>query len=98
MHIFHEIDKKGYMLGCLSKPLHFIFGLETYFYFLMICSMYISNVILYLFFFKFIDTIFFYSTLKSNFVGFHQSQLQAISPKKGSHFEKKIKKLKKIMS
>jgi hypothetical protein len=40
-------------------------------------------------FFKFIDTIFFYSTLKSNFVGFHQSQLQAILPKKGSHFEKK---------
>jgi hypothetical protein len=37
----------------------------------------------------FIDTIFFYSTLKSNFVGFHQCQLQAILPKKGSHFEKK---------
>jgi hypothetical protein len=48
----------------------------------------ISNVI-YLFKKKFIDTIFFYSTLKSNFVGFHQIQLQAILPKKGSHFEKK---------
>jgi hypothetical protein len=45
------------------------------------------------FFFKFIDTIFFYSTLKSNFVGFHQIQLQAILPKKGSHFGKKLKKL-----
>jgi hypothetical protein len=32
--------------------------------------------------------------LKSNFVGFHQSQLQAILPKKGSHFEKK--KMKKL--
>jgi len=52
----------------------------------------ISKVI-YLFKKKFIDTIFFYSTLKSNFVGFHQSQLQAILPKKGSHFEKKMKKL-----
>ena len=41
----------------------------------------------------FIDTIFFYSTLKSFFFGFHQSQLQAILPKKGSHFEKKMKKL-----
>ena len=51
----------------------------------------ISNVIT--FFLKFIDTIFSYSTLKSNFVGFHQSQLQAILPKKGSHFEKKMKKL-----
>ena len=52
----------------------------------------ISNVI---FLFKtiFIDTIFFYSTLKSNFVGFHQSQLQAILPKKGSHFEKKNEKI-----
>jgi hypothetical protein len=37
---------------------------------------------------------FFYSTLKSNFVGFHQSQLQAMLPKKGSHFEKKIKIIK----
>jgi hypothetical protein len=55
----------------------------------------ISNVI---FLFKtiFIDTIFFYSTLKSNFVGFHQSQLQAILPKKGSHFEKKNEKIIKI--
>ena len=52
----------------------------------------ISNVIT-LFFFKFIDTILFYSTLKSNFVGFHRSQLQAILPKKGSHFEKKIEKI-----
>jgi hypothetical protein len=52
----------------------------------------ISNVI-YLFKKKFIDTIFFYSTLKSIFWGFHQSQLQAILPKKGSHFEKKMKKL-----
>ena len=41
---------------------------------------------------KIIDTIFFYSTLKSNFVGFHQCQLQAILPKKGSHFEKKDEK------
>jgi hypothetical protein len=48
-----------------------------------------SNVI-YLFKKKFIDTIFFYSTLKSNFVGFHQCQLQAILPKKkGSHLKKK---------
>jgi hypothetical protein len=46
--IFHEIDKKGYMSGCLSKPLTF-FCLETYLCFLMICSMDISNVI-YLFF------------------------------------------------
>ena len=61
----------------------------------MICSMDISNVI-YLFFFKFIDTIFFYSTLKSIFWGFHQSQLQAILPKKGSHFEKKNEKIIKI--
>ena len=55
----------------------------------------ISNVI---FLFKkiFIDTFFFYSTLKSNFVGFHQSQLQAIMPKKGSHFEKKNEKIIKI--
>jgi hypothetical protein len=55
----------------------------------------ISNVI---FLFKtiFIDTIFFYSTLKSNFVGFHQSQLHAILPKKGSHFEKKNEKIIKI--
>ena len=52
----------------------------------------ISNVI-YLLFFKFIDTILFYSTLKSNFIGFHQSQLQAILPKKGSHFEKKNEKM-----
>jgi hypothetical protein len=48
----------------------------------------ISNVI-YLFKKQFIDPFFFYSTVKSNFVGFHQSQLQAILPKKGSHFEKK---------
>ena len=41
--IFHEIDKKGYMSGCLSKPLTFFF-LGTYLYFLMICSMDISNV------------------------------------------------------
>ena len=47
-------------------------------------------------FFKFVDTIFFYSTLKSNFVGFHQSQLVAILPKKGIHFEKKNKKIIKI--
>ena len=92
MHIFQEIDKKGYMSGCLSKPLTFFFCLETYLYFLMICSMNTSNVI-YLFKKKFIDTIFFYSTLKSNFVEFHQCQLQAILPKKGSHFEKKGKKL-----
>ena len=52
----------------------------------------ISNVI-YLLFFKFIDTILFYSTLESNFIGFHQSQLQAILPKKGSHFEKKNEKI-----
>ena len=58
----------------------------------MICSMDISNVI-YLLFLKFIDTILFYSTLKSNFIGFHQSQLQAILPKKGSHFEKKNEKI-----
>jgi hypothetical protein len=55
----------------------------------------ISNVI-YLFKKKFIDTIFFYSTLKSIFLGFHQSQLQAILPKKGSHFEKKNEKIIKI--
>ena len=36
---------------------------------------------------------FFYSTLKSFFWGFHQSQLQAILPKKGSHFEKKNEKI-----
>ena len=42
------------------------------------------------FFFKFIDT------LKSNCVGFHQSQLQAILPKKGSHFDKKNEKIIKI--
>jgi hypothetical protein len=36
-----------------------------------------------------------FSTLESNFIGFHQSQLQAILPKKGSHFEKK--KMKKFM-
>ena len=54
-----------------------------------------SNVI-YLFKKKFIDTIFFYSTLKSNFVGFHQSQLQAILLKKGSHFENKNEKIIKI--
>jgi hypothetical protein len=65
-----------------------LFCLETYLYFLMIYSMDISNVI-YLFKKKFIDTIFFHSTLKSNFVGFHQSQLQAMLPKKGSHLKKK---------
>jgi HJR/Mrr/RecB family endonuclease len=54
-----------------------------------------SNVI-YLFLKIFIDTIFFYSTLKSNFVGFIQCQLQAILPKKGSHFEKKNEKIIKI--
>ena len=51
----------------------------------------ISNVI-YLFFLNSL-TIFFYSTLKSNFVGFHQSQLQAILPEKGSHFGKKNEKI-----
>jgi hypothetical protein len=51
------------------------------------------SYVIYLFKKKFIDAIFFYSTLKSNFVGFHQSQLEAILPKKGSHFEKKNKKL-----
>ena len=86
--IFHEIDKKGYMSGCLSKPLTFFFAWKHIFIFLMICSMDISNVI-YLLKKKFIDTIFFYSTLRSIFFGFHQSQLQAILPKKGSHFEKK---------
>jgi hypothetical protein len=45
---------------------------------------------------KFIDTIFFYSTLKSFFFGFHQSHLQAILLKKGSHFEKKYEKIIKI--
>ena len=55
----------------------------------------ISNVI-HLFKKKFIDTIFFYSTLKSIFWGFHQSQLQAILSKKGSHFEKKNEKIIKI--
>jgi hypothetical protein len=74
--IFHEIDKKGYISGCLSKPQLFS-CLETYLYFLMICSMDIGNVIN-PFKKKFIDTIFFYSTLKSNFVGLHQIQLQAI--------------------
>ena len=68
--IFHEIDKKGYMSRCLSKPLTFFFCLETYLHLFMICSMDTSNVI-YLFFFKFIDTIFFYSTLKSIFFLFH---------------------------
>jgi hypothetical protein len=37
--------------------------------------------------------IFFYSTLKSIFFGFHQSQLQAILPKKGAILKKKMKKL-----
>ena len=37
-NIFQEIDKKGYMSGCLSKPLTSFFCLETYLYFL-ICSM-----------------------------------------------------------
>jgi hypothetical protein len=55
----------------------------------------ISNVI-YLFIKKFTDIIFFYSTLKSIFFLFHQSQLQAILPKKGSHFEKKNEKIIKI--
>jgi hypothetical protein len=49
----------------------------------------ISNVI-YLFKQKFIDTIFYYSTLKSNFVGFHQSQLQAILPKRVAILKKKL--------
>ena len=49
----------------------------------------ISNVI-YLFF-KFTDTIFFYSTLKSNFVGFHQSQLQAMLSKRVAIWEKNEK-------
>jgi hypothetical protein len=31
-----------------------------------------------------------------NFVGFHQSQLQAILPKKGSHFENENEKTIKI--
>ena len=57
----------------------------------------ISNVI-YLFKKKFINTIFFYSTLKSIFWGFHQSQLQAILSKKGSHLEKNEKNEKKKMS
>ena len=47
-----------------------------------------SNVT-YLFKKKFIDTIFFYSTLKSNFVGFHQIQLQAILPKRVAILKKK---------
>ena len=85
--IFHEIDKTWYMSGCLSKPLTFFFCLETYLYFLMICSMDISNVI-YLFKKKFVDTIFFYSTLKSIFGGFHQSQLQAMLPKKVANLNK----------
>ena len=59
----------------------------------MICSMDISNVI-YLFKKKFIDTIFFYSTLKSIF--FWISPKPAILPKKGSHFEKKNEKIIKI--
>ena len=55
-----------------------------------------SNVI-YLFKKKFIDTILFYSTLKSNFVGCHQCQLQAILPKKkGSHLKKKNEEIIKI--
>ena len=62
----------------------------------MICSMDISNVI-YLFKKKFIDTNFFYSTLKSFFWGgFHQSQLQTMLPKKGSYFGKKNEKIIKI--
>jgi hypothetical protein len=80
--IFHQIDKKGICQGFFLNPWLF-FCLEAYLYFVMICSMDISNVI-YLFF-KFIDTIVFYSTKKSNFVGFHQSQLQAILPKKGRY-------------
>ena len=63
--IFHEIDKKGYMSVSFQTP-NFFFCLETYLYFLMICSMDISNVI-YLFKKKFTDIIFFYSTLKSIF-------------------------------
>ena len=38
---------------------------------------------------KILDTIFFYSTLKSIFWGFHQSQLQAILPKKREAILKK---------
>jgi hypothetical protein len=34
--------------------------------------------------------------MKSNCVGFHQGQLQAILPKNGSHFEKKNEKIIKI--
>ena len=81
-----KLTKKGICQGCLSKPLTFFLP-GNISLFLMICSMDISNVI-YLFRKKFIDTILFYSTLKSIFWGFHQSQLQAILPKKGSHFEK----------
>ena len=61
----------------------------------MICSMDISNVI-YLFFFNSLTQFFSIPLLKSNFVGFHQSQLHAILPKKGRHFEKKNEKIIKI--
>ena len=54
-----------------------------------------SNVT-YLFKKKFIDTIFFYSTLKSNFVGFHQIQLQAILPKRVAILKKKMKNYKNL--
>ena len=86
--IFHEIDKKGYMSGCLSKPLTFFFAWKHIFIFLMICSMDISNVI-YLFFFKFIDTIFFYSTLKSNY------SYRLYCPKRVAILKKKNEKIYK---
>ena len=50
-----------------------------------------SNVI-YLFFLNSL-IIFFYSTLKSNVVGFHQSQLQAILPKRVAILKKKNEKI-----
>ena len=92
--IFHEIDKKkGYMSGCLSKPLTFFFSLETYLYFLMICSMDISNVI-YLFLNKFIDTMFFYSTLKSIFfLDFTKACYRLYCQKRVAILKKKMKKL-----
>ena len=43
--IFHDIDKKGYMSGCLSKPLKLFVLPGNISLFLMICSMDISNVI-----------------------------------------------------
>ena len=82
------------MSGFLSKPL-ILFCLETYLYCLMICSMDTSNVI-YLFKNKFIETILFYSILKSNFVGFRQCQLQAILPKRVAILKNKMKKIIQI--